>query len=64
MFLILIYALKFKVINDARGTPSSDHHVYISCTYVYYKLVRSLHAYVADESRNFNPKLGCNKYLY
>ena len=42
------------------ATTMSIFHVRM----MYYKLVRSLHAYVADESRNFNPKLGCNKYLY
>ena len=34
LFLILIYALKIKVRNDARDTPSSDHHVYISFMYI------------------------------
>ena len=33
LFLILMYALKVKVINDARVMPSSDHRVYILCTY-------------------------------
>ena len=30
VFLILIYALNFKVRNVARVLPSSDHRVYIS----------------------------------
>ena len=38
MFLIWVYALKFKVKNDARVMPSSDHHVYILLR-VYYKFV-------------------------